>query len=391
MNSCKKQNNTPVIDKQTEVQKVDKVKAYEALGLTFESSTRGDLTYAGILCPGDDITAEATPYSYSYPDGWTYYKLYGEAGQMIDINLVRITCEMDPAYHLFFGTSNTTTGLPYSNPDLTWVTFRDDDVAIPPGCAGACFAYWDPSTDVTLPYTGWYTLAVFDYISCAGAPLYYNLTVTGLAGCTIVIDGCDTYVHNQVVGTDYMQDLIDMCAATATKHGKFVSCVAHLTNDWVSEGLITDLEKDAIMECAGSSGIPYIDGPSASGQGTFLYGEDIRHFSFHANTMPQGDVQGNGVLTYNAGVENIKFDIDCLFFVDDVTAIMTGVITYHKTTPALVGMYFWFKVVDNGEGSGDDPDLMTLFYEGGSLDGDCSYDLGAEFYEIEGGNIQVKP
>jgi len=83
--------------------------------------------------------------------------------------------------------------------------------------------------------------------------------------------------------------------------------------------------------------------------GAFIWNDNMRHFTFHANTMPDGSVKGSGVLTYNGGAVNIKFDIDCLFIVDDVTAIMSGVVTYHKENPERVGWECWFKVVDNGE------------------------------------------
>ena len=68
------------------------------------------------------------------------------------------------------------------------------------------------------------------------------------------------------------------------------------------------------------------NGPSAIGSGTFLTPSYVRHFSFHANTMPQGNVKGNGVVSYNSGLIKIKFDIDCLL-IDGNTATMTGVIT----------------------------------------------------------------
>ncbi len=261
--SCKKEIKTPATDNKVYSQQLEKMNLYESLDIQHTTSFRSDLSYAGILCAGDDIIDAATPFSYGNPDGWTYYKFFGVAGDDIDINLVRITCEMDPSYVLYFGTSATTDGNAasppsHTNSDLMWITFRDDQVPRPAYCAGTCFAYGDPSTDVTLPYTGWYTLAVFDYISCGSAsPLLYNLIVTGIAGCTIVIDGCDTYVTSQNLATASMQELIDMCAETARNHGAFVSCVAHLTNDWKAEGLITEEEKEAIMECAATSGIPY--------------------------------------------------------------------------------------------------------------------------------------
>jgi len=47
-----------------------------------------------------------------------------------------------------------------------------------------------------------------------------------------------------------MSDLIAQCAAGAKNHGAFVSCVAHLTNKWKKQGLITGNEKGKIESCA---------------------------------------------------------------------------------------------------------------------------------------------
>ena len=261
--SCQKGNNTSAIDNKANSQQLEKMELYESMGIQHETSLKSDLIYAAILVAGDEIIAAATPFSFNNPDGWTYYKFLGVAGDDIDINVVRITCEMDPSYVLYFGTSATTSGngavsYYHSNPDLIWITFRDDQVPRPAYCAGACFAFGDPGTDVTLPFTGWYTLAVFDFLSCGGvSPLEYKVSISGIVGGTIVIDSCDTYVTNQNLGTAYMQELIDTCAETAKNHGAFVSCVSHLTNDWKDEGLITGEEKAAIMVCAATSGIPY--------------------------------------------------------------------------------------------------------------------------------------
>jgi hypothetical protein len=147
---------------------------------------------------------------------------------------------MDPAYSLFFGTSATTDGIYYGwseNPVLTFLLFLDDDLNPPAYCEGGCFAYWDPTYGYTLPYTGWYTLGVYDFIACYGttSALDYHLTIDGL---TIVIDGCNTYVNNQMIGETNMQLLIDQCAIGAKNHGKYVSCVAQLTGGWVEMGLM---------------------------------------------------------------------------------------------------------------------------------------------------------
>jgi hypothetical protein len=75
---------------------------------------------------------------------------------------------------------------------------------------------------------------------------------------TIVIDGCDSGVVNQMLGDSgcTMADQIAACAAGVTNHGQFVSCVAQLTNDWRRAGLINGQEKGRIQRCAARADIP---------------------------------------------------------------------------------------------------------------------------------------
>jgi len=74
---------------------------------------------------------------------------------------------------------------------------------------------------------------------------------------TIIIDDCDSRVKNQLFNDGCtMSDLIVECSDNVKNHGKFVSCVSHLTNDWKKERLITGREKGAIQRCAAKSNIP---------------------------------------------------------------------------------------------------------------------------------------
>ena len=74
---------------------------------------------------------------------------------------------------------------------------------------------------------------------------------------TVVIDGCDSEVANILLPTGYsLSDEIAMCAASAENHGKFVSCVSHMTNDLKKDGIITGKEKSAIQSCAAQANIP---------------------------------------------------------------------------------------------------------------------------------------
>ena len=67
----------------------------------------------------------------------------------------------------------------------------------------------------------------------------------------IVINECYSGVKNHLFDDGCtMSDLIADCADGANNHGKFVSCVAHLTNDWKKEGLIRGNDKGAIQSCA---------------------------------------------------------------------------------------------------------------------------------------------
>ncbi len=74
---------------------------------------------------------------------------------------------------------------------------------------------------------------------------------------TIVIDGCDSGVANMLFDDGCtMADLVAECAVDADDHGSFVCCIAHLTNEWKADGLITGTEKGRIQRCAAGADIP---------------------------------------------------------------------------------------------------------------------------------------
>ena len=75
---------------------------------------------------------------------------------------------------------------------------------------------------------------------------------------TIIIGGCDTGVRNVMLGDGgcMMTDSIAECAGAAATHGAFVSCVAHLANEWKQDGLISGQEKGRIQRCAARADIP---------------------------------------------------------------------------------------------------------------------------------------
>lgn len=74
---------------------------------------------------------------------------------------------------------------------------------------------------------------------------------------TVIIDGCDSGVANTFPEQGCtISDKIGQCAEGAQDHGKFVSCVAKLTNDLKKAGIITGQQKGAIQSCAAQADIP---------------------------------------------------------------------------------------------------------------------------------------
>ncbi len=82
-----------------------------------------------------------------------------------------------------------------------------------------------------------------------------DITVMGCL-TTVVIDGCDTGVADQLLDGTTISENIAECAVNARNHGEFVSCVAHLTNKLVRDGYITGKEKGKIQRCAAQADIP---------------------------------------------------------------------------------------------------------------------------------------
>lgn len=74
---------------------------------------------------------------------------------------------------------------------------------------------------------------------------------------TVIIDGCDSGVTNLFPEEGCtISDKITECAQGAKNHGKFVSCVAKLTNALKKAGIITGQQKGAIQSCAAQADIP---------------------------------------------------------------------------------------------------------------------------------------
>ena len=137
--------------------------------------------------------------------------------------------------------------------------------------------------------------------------------------------------------------------------------------------------------------------PSVNGQGIITwvavaYPDGIkRHFTIHCNTMFDGSVKGNGVIHYIGGEVDLKFDINCMQVTGNM-ATLSGIVTSHSTNESYVGKGCWVRLIDNGEGNTEGmKDIISALAVNLQDYVDCSWNVGVNYYEIEGGNIQVKP
>jgi len=141
-------------------------------------------------------------------------------------------------------------------------------------------------------------------------------------------------------------------------------------------------------------------GPSASGHGTVLLPDTDgnivrRQFSFHAKQMPDGSIQGSGVL-HNPSFDpkyDAHFQITCLQ-IDGNRASFGGSI--RKTSDPVFNDEFdaaFFTVFDNGEpGNGNDT-ISSVFFDNVVEPSACQFIGPNDFPQepIEAGNVKVKP
>jgi hypothetical protein len=133
----------------------------------------------------------------------------------------------------------------------------------------------------------------------------------------------------------------------------------------------------------------------ASGQAALLLPHlngEVQHFSFHVIKDANGNVKGTWESKSPGQDLRTHGSLNCLTFLDDHTAYMTGVVTQKVGTvfpgEYEVGMPVWFKVRDNGEGSNGVADEFTDYY---SLQGiECVHYEQASMHSIISGNIQVR-
>jgi hypothetical protein len=140
--------------------------------------------------------------------------------------------------------------------------------------------------------------------------------------------------------------------------------------------------------------------PSASGHGTVLL-QDVegrtvrRQFSFSARVLPDGSVQGSGIL-HNPSFDpkyDAQFDITCLQIVGNRASFGASI---RKTSDPVFNDEFdaaFFTVFDNGEPGSDNDTISEVFFDNVVEPSACQF-IGADDFPqipIEGGQVQVNP
>src|SRR5215470_10249248 len=101
--------------------------------------------------------------------------------------------------------------------------------------------------------------------------------------------------------------------------------------------------------------------PSANGGGTTIEGGIKSTFVFNAVMLKNGSVNGHLVYHFREGTVTIYMKIDCLNIMGNKAAL-SGTVTKLTGTPKpfeFVGQKAVFTVVDNGQGKGASPDLIS--------------------------------
>lgn len=158
------------------------------LGLQIEASA-DPITYDGTLTSGVTATG-SVPLNSTVNDATKadYWSFWATAGDVVTLITRRIDAGLDPSQYLYTGLfgATTDTGLTNGTNNLGAGTalfaFGDDE--LPPATGSGPFG--DPQTIFTAGATGWYTVAVVNFLGSGfggdDQDYDYNITVRGNTG-----------------------------------------------------------------------------------------------------------------------------------------------------------------------------------------------------------------
>ena len=106
---------------------------------------------------------------------------------------------------------------------------------------------------------------------------------------------------------------------------------------------------------AGGNGVQ----SSATGSGHYIAGDQIRTLAFSAVQYADGSASGEYQIDVHASNTSFHVSVTCLSVVGN-TAWIAGVIDWSSGPPVLPGTVSYFYAIDNGEGSGAAPDIVSV-------------------------------
>jgi len=129
--------------------------------------------------------------------------------------------------------------------------------------------------------------------------------------------------------------------------------------------------------------------PKANGGGTTVEGGEKSTFTFNAVQRKDGTVKGHLVYHFRTAGFSFRMKIDCLRIVGNQAGLSGTVTKVSDSAPGFVfvGQKGVFSVIDNGQGHGASPDLISdvLLYGGAS----CLNAFPAPYLPMQG-NITVQ-
>ena len=126
----------------------------------------------GATVPGTITQPNGNP---SNPVGAVYYSFFANAGAVVTVTGARVDSGFDMSFWLFSGLFADTTnfGPSFDAGDAPFAQFRDDEISHPG-------PFGDPLFSGPVPFTGFYTVAVTNFLSDGtGPPFNFTLNIQG--------------------------------------------------------------------------------------------------------------------------------------------------------------------------------------------------------------------
>lgn len=145
-----------------------------AVPITYESQLQNGVPVLGVINQPNG--------SVSDPVGAVYYSFFADAGSLVEIDGDRLDGAYDMAFWVMSGLYADTDEFFGALPGLNFVAFADDED--PPFVPGP---FNDPRATFIAPSTGFYTVAVTNFLSDPDPPFDFRLQANGISGANAAV------------------------------------------------------------------------------------------------------------------------------------------------------------------------------------------------------------